>query len=494
MAPPPALRQNAAMDALDPLAVHERRVARDLALLNYPPANWTATVLGPDGAPMPDVLVVGAGMYGVAAAGALRMKGLGNIQVVDAAPAGLEGPWVTFARMETLRSPKHLPGIPLGVPSLTFRAWYEARHGEAGWERLYKIPNADWQDYILWVRRMLDLPVRNGVAVRRLAPAEGRVTAHLATPEGERVLHARRVVLATGRAGTGGAFIPPGIDPALVPRLAAHSSVAIDFAALRGRRVAVLGAGASAWDNAATALEAGAASVDMHVRRRHLPQVNKGRGSASMGFFEGWAGLPPAEKWRLLAYMHDLQAPPPHETVLRTLRNDGFRIHFATPVLAARAAGAEVVLTLPEGREARADFLIIGTGFVVDGGRIAELGDLSAEVALWGDRYDPPAALRRPELARFPWLGEGFELEPRQPGAVPGLGRIHLFSHAAMASLGAIASDIPGASVGAERLAHAVAQHLFREDLGAVRAALEAFAEPELEATPFFVPDAIARP
>jgi hypothetical protein len=31
--------------------------------------------------------------------------------------------------MLTLRSPKQLIGPDLGVPSLTFRAWYEAQHG-----------------------------------------------------------------------------------------------------------------------------------------------------------------------------------------------------------------------------------------------------------------------------------------------------------------------------------------------------------------------------
>ncbi|MDO9707041.1 FAD-dependent oxidoreductase [Paracraurococcus lichenis] len=476
------------MDAIDHLAVHERRVARDLALLGFPPTAWTAAVTGPEGVPALDVLVVGAGMYGVAAAAALLQKGLRNIQVVDAAPAGLEGPWVTYARMETLRSPKHLPGIPLGIPSLTFRAWYEARHGEAGWERLYKIPNADWQDYILWVRRMLGIPVRNGVAVRRLVPSEGLVRAELATPAGEEVLHARRVVLATGRAGTGGPFVPPGIARDLWPDRAAHTMEAIDFARLRGRRVAVLGAGASAWDNAATALEQGAASVEIFARRPHLPQVNKGRGSAHMGFFEGWAELPAEEKWRLLVYMHDLQSPPPHETVLRTIRHAGFRIRFSTPILAAVRDGAGVRLTLPGGGSTTADFLIVGTGFVVDAARIPELGDLAAAVATWANRHDPPPALRRPGLARAPWLGPGFELEAREPATCPGLSRIHLFSHAAMASLGAIASDIPGASVGAERLAQRIAARFFREDIVAMRERLEAFAEPELESTPFFVP------
>ena len=114
---------------------------------------------------------------------------------------------------------------------------------------------------------------------------------------------------------------------------------------------------------------------------------------------------------------------------------------------------------------------------------------VAGAVATWADRYTPPKGLERPGLGRFPWLGDGFELTERTSGACPGLSRIHAFNHAAFASLGAIASDIPGVSAGAERLAHAVAAHFFAEDIAHVRRELEAFAEPELQDTPFFVPE-----
>ena len=466
-------------------AAHDQRVARDLDLLRLPPAPWTAPATGPDGAPAADVVVVGAGMYGIAATAALLMKGI-RATMLDRAAPGQEGPWASYARMETLRSPKQLPGVALGIPSLTYRAWHEARFGAEAWAALHKIPNGAWQDYLAWVRTVLGLPVRHAAAVLRIAPAAGMVALAVVEAGVERTLHARRVVLASGRAGMG--FGVPGwVDPALWPDRAAHAGEPIDFAALRGRRVAVVGAGPSAWDNAATALEQGASRVDMYVRRRELPQVNKGRGSATPGFFEGWASLPPSEKWRILAYLHDLQAPPPHESVLRALRQPGFHIHLGTALGGARRSGGGVRLALPDGAAGEADFLILGTGYGIDLRRSPELAGVAGALATWADRYAPPPALRRPELGCFPWLGPGFELEERVPGACPGLSRIHVFSHAAAASLGAIASDIPGVSVGAERLAHAIAAHFFTEDISHVRAALEAFAEPELEGTPFFV-------
>ncbi len=476
---PPLARPATSLSAL------EAAVARDLDLLGLPPRNWPATVPGPDGRPLLDVLVVGAGMCGIAAATALLHKGIRNLLVLDRAPEGREGPWMTYARMGTLRSPKHLPGPCAGIPSLTFRAWYEAQHGSEGWQALYKIPNADWQDYLTWLKHVLALPVRNQVAVTRLDPRPGCLRVTLGDGA---VLHARRVVLATGRDGVGGLAVPDCVDPALWPDLAAHTNEPIDFAALRGRRIAVLGGGASAWDNAATALEAGAAQAALYVRRAELPQVNKGRGSANPGFFGAWAALDPADRWQMLVYMHDLQSPPPHETVHRALALPGFAIHLATPVLAARPAGGGVVLDLPD-RQDQADFLIVGTGFRIDLHHEPLLAPHADAIATWADRYTPPRDLVRPELGRFPWLGDGFELEERHAGACPPLTRIHLFNHGATASLGAVASDIPGVNAGAERLASRMAAHFFREDIRAVRAGLEAFAEPELEGTPFFTLD-----
>jgi cation diffusion facilitator CzcD-associated flavoprotein CzcO len=458
------------------------RVARDLECLGLPAPNWPAVVAGPDGGPMLDVLVIGAGMCGIATAGALIFKGVRNLAVVDASLDGREGPWTTYARIETLRSPKNLPGPALGIPSLTFRAWYEAVSGEAAWDRLYKIPNAVWQDYLTWLKRVLALPVQNGVAATRIDPAPGHLRVGLSDGT---VRHARRLVIATGRAGTGGRSIPDGIAPDLWPDLAAHSAEAIDFARLRGARIAVLGGGASAWDNAATALEEGAGSVTLYVRRPMLPQVNKGRGSATPGYFEGWGALDPAQRWLLLAHMHDVQSPPPHETVFRTIRHPNVTIRLGTPVASARRAGDAVALDLAGGTET-ADFLILGTGFRIDLAQDALLGPLAPHLATWADRYTPPPELRRDELGRYPWLGEGFELTERQPGACPGLSRVHLFNHAATLSLAAIASDIPGVNAGAERLAGAVVRHLFREDFAEIRARLEAFAEPELIDTPFF--------
>ena len=70
------------------LARHERAVARDLEILGVPAANWPAKIEDATGQPVLDVLIVGAGMNGIAAAGSLIFKGVRNISVVERSRPG----------------------------------------------------------------------------------------------------------------------------------------------------------------------------------------------------------------------------------------------------------------------------------------------------------------------------------------------------------------------------------------------------------------------
>jgi cation diffusion facilitator CzcD-associated flavoprotein CzcO len=137
------------------LAALERRLAWELAALQLPAPRWTPA-LERDGEPVADVAIIGGGMSGLALQAAMQHRGLA-VTVYDAAPEGFEGPWATTARMETLRSPKQLAGPALGIPSLTFRAWFEAQFGPAEWKALDKIPRLQWMDYLRWYRRVLEI-------------------------------------------------------------------------------------------------------------------------------------------------------------------------------------------------------------------------------------------------------------------------------------------------------------------------------------------------
>jgi cation diffusion facilitator CzcD-associated flavoprotein CzcO len=466
----------------------EARVAHDLACLNYPPADWVPPTSGPDGAPMLDVLVAGGGMCGQTVAYALRREGIGRLRTIDARPEGLEGPWATFARMEMLRSPKHLTGPDLGVPSLTFRAWYEARFGADGWAALHKVWRLDWRDYLLWVRDRVGVAVDNGVRLLGVEPARGGLALRLDERGARRTVHARKLVLALGREGSGLPRRPAfaSLDP-VAPAARArvfHSMDQIDFAALAGRRVGVLGAGASAFDNAGLALEHGAA-VTMFARRASMPQVNKSKWTSFPGFFRGYPSLPDAGRVRFYAHVFDEQVPPPYESVLRCDRHEAFSLRLGEPWLDVAADAEGVRVTTPAGT-LRFDAVILGTGFDVDLIDRPELGALAAQVLSWGERVPSDGSPAGDEIARFPYLGDGFQLRARSgadAAVVEALSRIHLFSWGSTLSQGAVAGDIPGLAIGATRVSAAIAADLFVADAERHHARLLAHDEQELKPT-----------
>jgi cation diffusion facilitator CzcD-associated flavoprotein CzcO len=261
-------------------------------------------------------------------------------------------------------------------------------------------------------------------------------------------------------------------------RFWAHSAEDIDFAALRGRVVGVVGAGASAMDNAATALEAGAAGVDMFIRRPALPRINKLTGIGSPGLVNGFQALPDAAKWRFLDYALREQTPPPRDSTLR-VSTQGGRFHVGSPVLRLEQDGEALAVTTPKGVY-RVDFMIFATGFRLDAGQRPEFSAFLPHVRLWGDRFTPPPGEENAELAHLPDLGPAFEFQEKQPGACPMLARIHCFNDHATLSQGKVAGDIPAVSDGARRLARGLAGLLFAEDEAAHFAALQAFDTPEL--------------
>jgi cation diffusion facilitator CzcD-associated flavoprotein CzcO len=480
----PRARPEAAAAALVPpegLAALEARLAHDLACLQKPAPRWTP-VRTRDGEPLWDVVIIGAGMAGLALAASLLFDGV-SVTVLDEASQGFEGPWATTARMETLRSPKQLAGPALGIPSLTFRAWFEAQWGAEAWEALDKIPRLQWMDYLRWYRRVLALPVRNEHQVTDLWPqADGAVKLGVVNGGRNQTVWARRVVLATGRAGLGGPWVP-GFMLDVDRSRWAHSADPLDHRLLRGLRVGVVGAGASAMDSAATALEAGAAHVHLLVRRSDIPRINKSKGAGSPGFVQGYGRLPDAWKWRLRRYIHEQQVPPPRNSTLRVTRHPNAHVHLGCGVVAvtgqARENGPPLRVDTRLGPIAL-DFLILATGFAIRWDDRPMLRHIAPHVRAWGDRYTPPARFADTELSASPDLGPDFEFQVREGAPCPGLERVHCFSYPAALSLGVVTGDIPAITDGAERLAQSIIGLLYAEDIEHHFAKMQAYAEPEV--------------
>ncbi len=110
------------------LSLLNEQVRADLEKLNYGAKSWVVPRRSAE-AHVYDVVIVGGGQSGLGTAFGLKRDRIDNILVIDECPEGFEGPWVTYARMMTLRTPKHLTAIDLGIPSLTFRSFWEAQTG-----------------------------------------------------------------------------------------------------------------------------------------------------------------------------------------------------------------------------------------------------------------------------------------------------------------------------------------------------------------------------
>ncbi|MET7280810.1 SidA/IucD/PvdA family monooxygenase [Kribbella sp. NPDC005582] len=415
-----------------------------------------------------DVVVVGAGQAGLGIGFALRRAGMGRSAVVDAAAPGETGSWTTTARMHTLRTPKIWPQPEYGHPELSFRAWYERLHGEAAYDTVENIPRTVWAQYVAWFGCTVDVPVRHHTRLVGVSPASDHLVLRLAVSGSdghvaERVETTRKLVLATGVEGTGGPALPPYFR-ALPAYLAAHTGDRIDFTRLAGRTVAVLGAGSSALDAAAMALDAGAHEVHVFTRRSELlvqgPSRNIGR---NVGAKENFHRRNDADRWRAQVLAARTGRSCTLESVTRAVAFPGFRVHLSAPWRHARADGGAVRVDAADGSHVF-DFVIAGTGYQYDPRTRPELAEIAPHIALWRDRYEPPADLTHESLGSFPYLGSGYELVEKEPGTAGFVGRVHVFTAAAGLSFGIPAGDAQSLATGIPRLVDALSRDLFFED------------------------------
>ncbi len=450
-------------------------LARQLALIGHGGADWLRPRRHSDGH-VHDVVIVGGGQSGLAAAFGLLRERVSNILVIDDNPVGFEGPWETYARMLTLRTPKTLNPIDFGVPALSYRAWWEAQHGAKGWAAVESIARGDWMTYLRWYRRVLALPVRNATRLTLIEPlGDGLHRLHLA---GQSPLLARKLVLATGIQGGGEWHVPPMIGDALPRRLYAHTSEPIEYAALAGKRIGILGGGASAFDNANAALAAGVGEAHVFIRRTVLPRINPIRFMERVGFTGRYPALDDAAKYAVMAAFIGHNQPPTNDTFERASARPGFMLHLGAPWRAVAAHDDIVRITTPQG-EHDFEFVVLSTGLVSDPGLRPELRLVANRIARWADRFTPPRGEANALLDAHPYLGPGFELLPREPDDATALHGLFAFNYSALLSLGLSASSLSGLATALPRLINGIADQLFLDDRTALVADLLAYDEAE---------------
>ncbi|CAH2601947.1 SidA/IucD/PvdA family monooxygenase [Rhodovastum atsumiense] len=449
-----------------------------LRLIGPDPENWVPDRPGIDH----NVVVVGGGHAGSTFAFALRRAGIGKVAVIDTAADEAEaGIWRSTARMQRLRTPKSLPGPELGHVGLGVQAWYEARHGQEAWAAIDRIARTDWVEYLAWYRRTLGITLRTATRLERIEPASDHFRLHLTVAGTPRVETARKVVLATGFLGAGGAYVPSEFAQLPATHLA-HTSGRIDFAALAGRTVAVVGAAASAFDAAAVALEAGAASVHLFSRRARLAALPVIKPRLYPGAYDHYPALPDALRWRQARRFREAGSTAPADAIARVTRFANFHLHLGAAWDGTAVVG-ETVEAYVGGTTHRFDFVIAGTGYFVDPAVRPELRDFAGDILLWRDRYTPPPEEADAALGRYPYLDPALAYQEKQPGAAPFLRDIHAFNPSGFLSHGLPIGDVPSFRRDIPAVVARIGRDLFLADLAQHERRIEAEVTPDFDET-----------
>jgi cation diffusion facilitator CzcD-associated flavoprotein CzcO len=431
-----------------------------LRLIGPDPANWVPDRVGVDH----NVVLVGGGQTGCALAFALRRAGVGKVSVIDAAGDEAQaGIWLTAARMQLLRTPRNLAGPELGIPTLSFQSWYEARHGEAAYATIDRIPRVAWADYLSWYRHFLRIPVRYRTRLLWIEPAEGCFRLHLEIEGQPKVETTRKIVLATGFTGNGGAYVPPEL--ASLPRqLLSHTQDDIDFAALRGKTIAVVGAAAAAFDAAGVALEHGAAAVHLFARRTSIASVPITRVRGYPGAYDNYRYLPDAIRWHQAIRFRRWGSTPTTDAIQRTVAYPNFHLHLGAPWREAYVTDGQVTAHTTDGQY-RFDHVIAGTGYFVDPSARPEIQAFGDRILLWRDKYVPPADEQDPFLGSHPYVGEAHEYLEKTPGQAPFLRDIHVHNPAGFVSFGLPIGDVPSMRRDIPLVTARISRDLFMADL-----------------------------
>jgi cation diffusion facilitator CzcD-associated flavoprotein CzcO len=291
-------------------------------------------------------------------------------------------------------------------------------------------------------------------------------------------LLARKVVLATGIQGGGEWHVPEFIAAKLPKTRYCHTSALVDFAAMQGRKIAILGGGASSFDNAQYALREGVGEVHVFMRRPEIPRVNPIRYMENAGFLGQFRSLDDATKYAGIAFFLGHNQPPTNDTFNRAAAYPGFRLHLGAPWESVTETPEGVAVDTPKGRFLF-DFLVLSTGLLTDVKLRPELGAVADDIALWRDRYTPPAGKANALLDLHPYLGPGFEFTARTPEAAGRLHGLFAFNYSALASHGLSASALSGLKFALPRLVQTISQQLFLDDQEAILGDYFAYQEEE---------------
>lgn len=193
-----------------------------------------------------EVLVVGAGPYGISIAAHLRARGVDHVIAGKPMDSWTEhSPVGTYLKSEPYASDPSTPR-----PGYDVRAWSKVI-GREYIDRIIPLSSSQFLEYADWFMGELVPDIRVDL-VRSVTPAADGFEVGF---EGGDSLTARQVVVATGLPAY--KYLPEELS-GLPADLVSHSNDLHDLSGFSGRKVAVVGAGQSALETAALLHEKGA--------------------------------------------------------------------------------------------------------------------------------------------------------------------------------------------------------------------------------------------
>lgn len=321
-----------------------------------------------------DVVVIGAGPHGLAAAARLRRAGIEHHVIGD--PMSF---WRTMPLGMLLRSNWTATSIAEYDGPLSLESYRD----QSGRDLHLPIPLDVFLDYGTWVQHTV-LPTVDTRRVRVVDRSTDGFTVHL---EDASTLRARRVVVAAGIAD----FVHlPEVARDLPLDLVSHTSHHRDLSRFRGRSVVVVGLGQSALESAALLHEAGAV-VEVVGRRSAITWLHGGKYHRKLGRLVPLVYAPtdvgPMGLSRVVAAPHLFRRLPravqdplayrairPAAAAWLGPRLEPLPITTGRSVTALAPAGDGVRVHLDDGTSRHADHVLFGTGYRVDVRRYPFLG------------------------------------------------------------------------------------------------------------------------
>jgi len=293
-------------------------------------------------------------------------------------------------------------------------------------------------------------------------------------------------VLATGFDGCGAWRIPPHIAQSVPASACTHSNVPIEMRSLMGKRVGILGHGASAFDTAGAALRAGVKSVDICFRRQDIPQINPHRQLEYAGLLKHFAELPAALRWEIAHFFDTRDQPPTQNAYDGATSFSNCRVHAGSPwdevtyTEGAGASGGVIHVRTPQATF-EFDHIICATGVGIDLAARPELSGVARRILTWAESYTPPPELEHPVLGQYPFLGPHYEFKSRTPDSEAWISRIYAYNFCGYVSMGSHSTSVSAHKHSMPRMVRGITARLLGEQIDAIMPGIAAYDEIELK-------------